>query len=231
VHLCFQRTAESRRKAAYAAAGYTEMLYFDVDFETSRGDGYWRQGIRYNFNWMRTDHVKAYLKKLESDFGSSEYLPGGLRIVKAVHDPKGIIPGLQAEIAEYSDERGRFRIKQKLEALHFSLYSLGWLEKAAFRKDRYLFLKYKQSALELLFQILYALNKEWLSDEKGLAKRILRFRYTPDQFEKRVYSIIMHHNQDAELKHCLLSLKELFADTVLLAQQRYPDLELPRDWK
>jgi predicted nucleotidyltransferase len=235
VDLCIYVSGEipdpKERKLAYAEMNFTDIIYLDVDFETSRGDGCRRDGIRYDFNWMSVASIKTNLKKLDTEFDGSEYLPGGLRLVKAWHDPDGILSALQTEIPEYSDERAKFRIKKNLDELHVLLYGLGWLEKAAFRNDTYLFLKYKHAALEALFRILYALNKEWLSDEKGLVERIVSFRYTPNHIGNRINSIIMHHHQDKELKSCLLHIKQLIADTVLIAQQRYPNLELPNDWE
>ena len=219
------------RRQAYASLGFTDFIYFDVDFEFSHGDGILADNVRCDFNWMSIGVILAFLRRLESDFDCSEFIPGGLSTVKELHDPNKVIDTLQRAIPQYSDARARQRITKAINDTHFSLYGLEWLKKAAFRNDHFLFLKYKYTLLEKLFCALFALNHVWLSDEKGLAKRVASFNYAPEQIGARIRSVIMHRNGDRDLGTCLTSLKQLFADTVLSVHGRYPELGLPIEWK
>jgi hypothetical protein len=219
------------RKQIYTELGLTDSVYEDVDFEFSRGDGFRVYGTRCDFNWMSIPAVRSFLQRLETDFDCPEFIPGGLSAVKALHDPGRIIAGLQREIPRYPDARAQHRIRKAIHDAHFSLYDLGWLEKAAFRNDPFLFLKHQFLLLDALFQALFALNHEWLSDEKGLPRRVAAFAYVPVRIETRMHSIILHHHEDGGLKEGLSNLKGLFADTVQSIHQRYPHLDLPVDWK
>ena len=219
------------RQQAYASLGFTDFIYFDVDFEYSRGDGITVSSVRCDFNWMSTPVVLSFLRRLESDFDCPEFIPGGLSTVKELHDPNKAIGRLQNAIPQYSDARAKHRIEKAISDAHTSLYGLGWLKKAAFRNDYFLFLKYKYNLLETLFRALFALNHVWLSDEKWLTKRIASFQYVPEQIGARIRSVIMHQDGDRDLNNCLTSLKQLCADTVLSIHRRYPGLDLPIEWR
>jgi predicted nucleotidyltransferase len=219
------------RRRAYTQLGYKESIFFDVDFEYSRGDGFLVCGTRCDFNWMSISIVRSFLQSLETDFDCPEFIPGGLSTVKDLYDPGKIIDELKVAIPQYSDARAKHRIRKAINDAHFSLYDLGWLEKAAFRNDSFLFLKNEYNILDTLIRILFALNHVWLSDEKWLSKRIANFEYVPKQIERRIDSIILHQHQNSDLNKCLSSIKELFADTVLAIHRRYPDLDLPIEWR
>jgi len=219
------------RKQAYTGLEFTDFIYFDVDFEYSRGDGVAVSGVRCDFNWMSVPLVLSFLQGLEHDFDCPEFIPGGSLTVKPLYDPNGVIDKLQKAIPPYSDARAKHRIEKAINDAHTSLYGLGWLDKAALRQDHFLFLKCKYNLLDTLFRALFALNHVWLSDEKGLVQRVASFRYAPEQIGARIHSIIMHQDEDMGLSNCLSSLKQLFANTVSSIHQRYPDLDLPIEWK
>jgi hypothetical protein len=218
------------RQETYAAIGFAEPIYFDVDFDTSRGDGFQIEGMRCDFNWMVIEKVREFLSELESDFGCTEWLPGGLATVKAMYDPQDVIPQLQNEIPAYSVARARYRVQQALREIHFSLYGLGWLPKAARRNDAFSFLKYQTALFEKLFYALYALNRVWYADEKHLTERIMRFDTVPKNAGERIEATILHTQDRRDLEHSLHEIKALCADTAQIARQRYPDLDLPLDW-
>jgi hypothetical protein len=218
------------RREAYAAIGFPKPIYFDVDFGTSRGDGFTVEGMRCDFNWMVIEKVRGFLAGLESDFDCPEWLPGGLGTVKGLHDPQNVIPQLQSEIPVYSVARSRHRVQQTLQEIHFSLYGLGWLPKAAHRNDTFSFLKHQSALFEKLFFTLFALNRVWYADEKRLAERIMYFEAAPTNADERIWAAILHTYDRHDLEHCLREIIALCADTARIARQRYPDLDLPRDW-
>lgn len=218
------------RGSAYQEVGCGEVIYFDVDFETSRGDGFRMDGVRCDFNWMSVPRVKEFLQRLRTDFGTPEYLPGGLMQVKEILDPDGVIAGLKAAIPVYSDERAQYRIKKAVEDLHFSYYELGWLGKAVYREDILLFFKYQVQTLDSIVQILFALNKAWLADEKGLIKLIGNFECAPTEMSARLNEIMTSRNDRHDLESAYQQLKELLFDIVQVALKRYPGLDLPQSW-
>ena len=219
------------RQHAYASLGFGNFLYFDVDFEHSRGDGVIVSGVRCDFNWMSTSVVLSVLQRLGSDFDCQEFIPGGLSRVKQLYDPNNTIGRLRESIPRYSDARAKHRSEKAIRSAHTLLYGFGWLKKAAFRNDYFLFLKYKRDLLEVLFRALFALNHVWFSEEKWLLERIESFQHVPEQAQARIRSVIMHQDEDEDLSNCLASLEQLFADTASLIQRRYPGLNLPTEWR
>jgi len=219
------------RESAYQKLGFGEAIYFDVDFETSRGDGFKVDGIRCDFNWMSAPQVREFLKRLNTDFETAEYLPGGLLQVKEILDPDGVIAHLKASIPVYSEERAQYRIKKAIDAVHFSWYQLGWLEKAVVREDLLLFLKYQVLALDSIIRILFALNKTWLAYEKGLIKLVGNFKDVPVDIGSKLEAIILPQNEHQDLKIVYNHLKVLLADIVQVALERYPGLDLPQKWE
>lgn len=222
---------EETRRGAYAEIGFIDPIYFDNDFETSRGDGFLAEGIRCDFNWMVIEKVQGFLVGLTSDFNCAEWLPGGLATIKSIHDPQNVIGQLQSEIPIYSEVRSRHRVQQALNEIHFSIYDLGWLPKAAYRRDTFSFLKYQTALFEKLFYTLFALNQVWYSDEKRLTERIMRFEAVPENMDERIRATIMHTQGYQNLEQSLTEIKALCAETAQLAHQRYPDLNLPLDWE
>lgn len=218
------------RRQAYATLGFTAPIYFDVDFATSRGDGFIIEGMRCDFNWMGVKKMRQFLADLESDFEAPEFLPGGLATVKPLHDPQNLIVQLQSEIPAYSIARSRHRVQQALREIRFSLYDLSWLPKAAYRGDVFSFLKYQSALFEKLFYALFALNQVWYSDEKRLTERITRFTAIPENAGERIKAAILHTQDGHSLEDYLYEIKLLCADTAQIAHQRYPDLDLPLDW-
>ena len=221
--------ADSRERA-YHHLGLTDWLYFDVDFEQSRGDGVRIDGQRCDLCWMSIPAVSSFLRLLRTDFDCAEWLPGGLSTVETLHDPKGRLERLRAEIPVYSHSRARHRFKSATNGAYISLYNLGWLKKAAFREDYFSFLKNEYDLLEKLFYALFALNQEWYSDEKRLTRRIMSFEYVPEDADKRIQSVVMREGENRQLRGGLESIKGLFEETVSLAHCKYPDLDLPKDW-
>lgn len=218
------------RQRGYTQLGALNPIYFDVDFEYSRGDGFLINGVRCDFNWMSISTVRSFLQRLDTDYDCPEYIPGGLAMVKQLYDPNAIIRDLQEVIPPYSDARAQHRIEGAIHNAYVALYDFGWLEKAAFRKDDFLFLKYSYNLLELLFRALFALNHVWLCDEKWLTRRIANFEYVPKHIEMRIHSIVMHHHENSELSNCLASLKRLFAESVQSIHGKYPHLDMPMTW-
>jgi hypothetical protein len=214
-------------KTAYDALGFTDPIYFDVDFDSSRGDGFIRDGYRCDFNWMVVECVHTFLDKLGTDFDCPEWLPGGLASVIAIHDSGNLIADLQEKIPDYPRQRSRYRVRRALMDAHHSLYNLEWLPKAAHRDDTFSFLKHQYLLLEKFFYSIFALNRVWFSDEKHLSEKIMRFRFVPWKADQRVQNMILNQDSSKNLAGRLRETKSLFRDAAICAHQVYPDLDLP----
>jgi predicted nucleotidyltransferase len=230
VYVAGELPSANTRREAYHALGFNHELYFDIDFESSHGDGFEMDGLRCDFTWMSITAVTEFLEALTVDFDCPEWLPGGLQTVEPLYDPHSELVRLQNNIPAYSDARAQHRVAKILQEAHFTLYGLGWLDKAALRRDVFSFQKYQHALLQNLFAVLYALNQQWFSDEKRLTKRIMAFDLKPNQVDDRIENIIMHKHGNENLKTCLTNIKSLFADTVSLVNKKYPELECPSKW-
>lgn len=216
------------RQNAYAALGFTEFIYQDVDFEFSWGDGLRVAGVRVDFNWMNIAVIEDFLRGLTIDFDCAEWIPGGTARVQVLHDPDGTIARLQRAIPRYPAERARHRITGALNSAHRTLYDLDWLNKAAFRADHFSFLKYEYTLFEDLFRCLFALNHVWLADEKRLTQRLTDLAHKPANATQRIEQIILRQADCHTLTGSLTAIRSLFADTAACVRQRYPDLAIPR---
>jgi len=219
---------DSARRRAYEQLGFSGPIYFDVDFDTSRGDGLLLADRRWDMNWMRIDAIAAFLGSLEHDLDCAEWVPGGLKTVLPLHDPADEISRLQRQIPPYSDQRSRYRVQKGLSEAHLSLYGLGWLEKAVARQDHLLFAKHQFLILEQLYYTLFALNRRWFSDEKRLTA--ITFELSPPNLGERVSAIVTRRDENRDPAGCLRSIEQLLADTAAIARRAYLDLDLPAKW-
>jgi predicted nucleotidyltransferase len=230
VYVKDQLPSASVRENAYAKLGLNDFIYFDVDFEQLRGDGVRINGMRCDVAWFSIPKVQSILQALEHDFGCQEGLPGALSTMQTLYDPHNIISRLQNEIPSYSGARAKHRIQKAMEEAHYSVYSLGWLKKAAFRQDYFSYMKYTYELLDKLFYTWFALNRAWFSEEKRLTRQITSFHYLPKHAVQRIRSIILHQDENENLDTCLTQIKQLFQDTVGCIYQQYPDLKVPTTW-
>jgi predicted nucleotidyltransferase len=218
------------RQVIYAILGLRDPFYFDVDFGTSRGDGFTIDGIRCDFNWMVLDKVQEFLGNLSVDFDCPEWLPGGLESVKGIYDPGNVIIFLQDLIPAYPIERSRHRVQRALKDADYALYKLEWLEKAAHRGDTYSFLKNQYLLLEKFFYAIFALNRTWFSDEKGLIEKVMNFKLVPLRADQRIQATILHEDRSKNLAGSLREIESLFRDTAVCVEQVYPNLDIPTTW-
>jgi predicted nucleotidyltransferase len=219
------------RKARYATYGISDLAYFDVDFEVSRGDGLQIDDVDCSFIWMSLQKARAFLQALTEDFDCDEFLPGGLMTMQTLLDPDETIASLRDSVPSYPEIRARQRITRNLREAHYSIYVLAWLQKAAIRNDYFSFLKNEYEVMDRFFTALFALNHQWFSHEKRLTEIVSGFEVVPRDVGYRIKSIIMHKNSCEDLSRCQQEIKRLFADLAAISQEKYPGLNVPRDWK
>ena len=219
------------RQMVYKKLGLHDPIYFDVDFGTSRGDGFTVEGIRCDFNWMVLEGVRKFLDNLSVKFECSEWLPGGLERVHTIYDPKNVISSVKELIPSFPIERSRYRVRKGLQDAHYSLYRLEMLKKAVHRDDTFSFFKNQYLLIEKFFYAIFALNRTWLSDEKGMIEKTMSFEFIPPRADQRIRTMILHKDKCQNLKENLLEIESLFRDTVVCAHQVFPDLDIPTTWE
>ena len=223
--------AANDRKHRYEACGISDIAYLNVDFEVSRSDGLKVEGMDCSLIWMTVPGAKEFLDRLTHDFDSDEFLPGGLVTIKSLFDPKGRIEQLKGLVPPYSDDRAMHRVESNVRKAHFSIYVLGWLEKAAVRSDYFSFVKSEYEVLDNFFTALFALNQRWYCDEKRLTQTIVDFELAPANVAERIRSIVMRRDDNADLGKCLEGIKRLFADLETVSRLRYSNVDLPENWQ
>ena len=154
----------NQKRDTYKKKRITEFDYFDVDFEISNGDGFTLDNHECGFLWMEYQRSLDLLDQLNKNWNLNEYLPGGIERTKILFETDNEIKTLKDRLY-YTDERSIGRFKLFINRAHFSMYTLKWLEKAAFRNDYYSFHKNSFETIEYLVYALYALNKKWMADE------------------------------------------------------------------
>lgn len=180
---------------------------------------------------MDLEKTKSFIRNLDKNYYCDEFLPGGLAKLKPLVDETGVIANLKHILPEYPRKRAIRRMETNIGSAHFTLYKLAWLEKATYRRDYYSFLKYKFELIDMFCTALFALNREWYSDEKRLLQKIQRMQFAPACVGRRIESIIMHAGANGHLGNCLRNIKKLFGELVTIAVAQYPEIELPRGWR
>lgn len=219
------------RERRYREFGISDFKYLDGNLEASRIDGFKIDGVDYDLLWMSLPETEKRLDDLNIDFDCDEYLPGGLLTVQTLFDPQGHIIRLCERIPQYSDKRARHRVKDNIDKAYFSIYDLGWAQKAPQRNDVFSYFFNKWTVFDYFISALFALNRQWRSHEKRIIEQIRHFDLAPSGVGDRVESIIMYRGENANLETNAKQLKQLFADLVTIASKEFATIDLPERWK
>jgi hypothetical protein len=220
-----------KRIKAYSKIGNIAMQWSNIDFEISVGDAFKIDGLEIDMIWMTHPEIIKFIQNLEKDVKCDEFLPGGIKKTNAIFDPERIIEKIKAKVNKYPDKRARNRAITFIKDAHFNLYTLSWLKKAEYRNDYFSFSKNQHEILDYLIKVIFALNKEWLSDEKRILPMIENMTNVPKDAANRIRSLIMHDDRNVTMKKSLKEIKQLFKETYLITNQLYPDLKLNFSWE
>ncbi len=218
------------RQRHYKASGISEFKYFDGDLDVSRIDGLQIDNTDYDFLWMSLPEIQKLLHDTVVDFDCDEYLVGGLLTTQSVFDPNGQIARLRHLIPRYSEERAQHRVKINIERAHSSIYALEWMTKAAHRNDAFSYFFNKWTVFDYFVNALFALNRRWRADEKRIVQQIREFEFAPENAADRVESIILFRDTNSSLVTDAKNIRELFADFVNVAENEFPNIDLPNQW-
>jgi hypothetical protein len=114
-----------------------------------------------------------------------------------------------------------------LAAANFDIEILKWFQKAIKRNDHFSFMKYKFEFIENFVATVFAINREWYSDEKRLIERMERLPILPPDTRNRLEHLIMHRGSCSNLKGSLENIKRLYKDLCRISSEKHPGIELP----
>jgi len=219
------------RKHHYKNHGIADFPYFNVKWEVSLEDGMTIDGMRCECIWMSVPFIKIFLDSLNTNFDCDEFLPGGLLNTTSLYDPDGLINSLKSKVPLYSGERSMHRVKKHLNRAYFSIYVLGWFDKAASRNDYFSFFRHKRDLIDDFITCIFALNKRWFSDEKRIFEIFETFELIPPDVSNRLASVIMNSGENIDLIKCLKNIKSLFEEVASIATKKYRISDFPMEWK
>lgn len=136
-----------------------------------------------------------------------------------LHDPEGEIARLKRSVAVYPALLKSSILRESLWGAEFSLWSCDRFAAAA---DSYNAVGCMTRAANYLLHALFALNEEYLLNDKQWRRIVTQFATVPDRYAERLAAIFSHPGQHAsELLDSLHLLRELWAETVTLTNGAY----------
>jgi len=138
----------------------------------------------------------------------SSFYAAEIAVGVALHDPEGLIAARQARLAPYPEALRRSAVRRFLGEAEFSL---GLLEKAAHAGDPAYAAGVAFRIAACLAHALFALNRQWLMNEKGAVRRAESFPLHPQDFASRVARVFAAPEVRGE------TLAALVAETAALA--------------
>ncbi|HTQ14836.1 MAG TPA: nucleotidyltransferase domain-containing protein [Rhizomicrobium sp.] len=116
----------------------------------------------------------------------STFYAAEIAVGAALHDPRGLMAARKARLAPYPETLSRNATRRFLGEARFSL---GLLEKAAHAGDPAYAAGVAFRIVACLAHALFALNRQWLMNEKGAVRRVESFPLHPRDFAARVAEI------------------------------------------
>ncbi|MFC5447739.1 nucleotidyltransferase domain-containing protein [Paenibacillus aestuarii] len=152
-------------------------------------------------------------------FVNSIYM-GEIAVCRPLWDPKGLIAGLKAHTQPYSPVLQQATVAKFLWEAAFSADNAS---KGVSRGDISYIAGHLFRAVSCLTQVLFALNGDYMLNEKGAVAYVARFAIAPEQFESRVqqaYTGLTVNGDD--MLSAIAIIHELIGETNELAAKRAP---------
>jgi predicted nucleotidyltransferase len=196
-------------------------------------------GRRIDFLYRSLEHLGRVLTDAESGryqldyeqqppfgFFSATYL-GEIAVCVPVFDPDTRIHALKRRVAKYPEALRRAVVQDYLWAAEFGLAAFA--RKFAARCDAWGTAACLTRAVNQLVLALFALNREYLINDKTALAEATGFERTPRRFESRVQTTFAGlGDSPAKLANAVEGVQELLRESVALAGELYQPLhELP----
>ncbi|HEX4951752.1 MAG TPA: nucleotidyltransferase domain-containing protein [Blastocatellia bacterium] len=196
-------------------------------------------GQRVDFIYRNLEHVESVIAEAEAGryeldyaqqppfgFFSATYL-GELAICVPLFDPDARVAGLKQRVANYPEALLCAIVQDYLWQAEFNLAAFA--RKFAARGDAYGTAACLTRVVHQLVLVLFALNRQYLLNDKTALAEIAAFTIAPREFTPRVQQTLAHVGDAAtELMAAVERIAQLFRETVALTEGLYqPRFILP----
>jgi predicted nucleotidyltransferase len=189
-------------------------------------------GQRVDFLYRSLEHLERVIAEAEAGryevcysqqppfgFFSGTYL-GEIAVCVPLFDPEARLDVLKRRVANYPEALRRSVVQENLWTAQFGLAAFA--RKFAARSDAYGTAACLACAVNQLVLVLFALNREYLLNDKTALAEIAEFDRAPREFKSRVQQTLAHPGDSAaELTAAVESIKQLLRETVELADGLY----------
>lgn len=197
-------------------------------------------GQRVDFIYRNLEHVERVIAEAEAGryelhyaqqppcgFFSGTYL-GEVAVCVTLFDPEARLEVLKRRVADYPEALRRSVVQDYLWQAEFGLAAFAC--KFAARADSYGTAACLTRAVSQLVLVLFALNRQYLLNDKTALAEVAEFERAPREFGLRVQQTLGHLGESAaELVAAVESITQLLQETVALTGGLYqPRYTLPK---
>jgi predicted nucleotidyltransferase len=189
-------------------------------------------GQRVDFIYRSLEHLERVIAEAEAGgyeldyaqqppfgFFSGTYL-GEVSVCVPLFDPEARLDVLKRRVADYPEPLRRSVVQQYLWAAEFGLAAFA--RKFAARADSYGTAACLTRAVNQLILVLFALNRQYLLNDKTALAEVAEFKRAPQEFGARVQKTLAQLGDSAaELGAAVEDITQLHRDTVELTEGLY----------
>jgi predicted nucleotidyltransferase len=189
-------------------------------------------GQRVDFIYRNLEHLERVIAEAEAGgyeldyaqqppfgFFSGTYL-GEVSVCVPLFDPEARLDALKRRVADYPEALRRSVVQQYLWAAEFGLAAFA--RKFAARADSYGTAACLTRAVNQLVLVLFALNRQYLLNDKTALAEVAEFTRVPREFGARVQKTLAHLGTSAaELDAAVETIAQLLRETVELTDGLY----------
>jgi predicted nucleotidyltransferase len=197
-------------------------------------------GQRVDFIYRSLEHVERVIAEAEAGryeldyvqqppfgFFSPTYL-GELAVCISLFDPEARLDALKQRVANYPAALRQAIVQDFLWQVEFNLAAFA--HKFAARADAYGTAACLTRAVNQLVLVLFALNRQYLLNDKTALAEVGEFARTPHEFGPRIQQTLARvGGSETELATAVACIGQLFQETVTLTEGLYqPRFSLPK---
>jgi predicted nucleotidyltransferase len=189
-------------------------------------------GQRVDFIYRSLEHLERVIAEAEAGgyeldyaqqppfgFFSGTYL-GEVSVCVPLFDPEARLDVLKRRVADYPEPLRRSVVQQYLWAAEFGLAAFA--RKFAARADSYGTAACLTRAVNQLILVLFALNRQYLLNDKTALAEVAEFKRAPQEFGARVQKTLAQLGDSAaELGAAVEDITQLHRETVELTEGLY----------
>ena len=187
-------------------------------------------GVKCDLLWLSDHGITRLLAAVADDIDHPETIAAWCEGVQPVFDPDGYLRRLPSRCPEYTAGRARRKAGRVLGYAHWFMCDWRVLERASVRGDVLAYQSAETEMVEHLVTALYAVNRAWYHNRRRLRFQSRRFTLLPPALLDTLESMIRRDGGRADLAACHQVLNGLFQGLAVMANEHYPDWDLPTRW-